>query len=488
MTKLSAKEFAIFLKERAAAKDGYIMGARGQNPKDWKTSSWWFTQYSGSQKKKALYWRENAKRVWDCQGLSEGYINQEAGLNIDIRARNNYANWCSPKGEGAVPEDKRVPGVAVFSGWPITHVGYLVEPVVPSKPEGDWYVVEARGVMYGVVTTKLSERNWTRWGMMTKYFDYEDYKPEEDFEIGYRTMKKGMVGSDIQQMQAMLIDLGYYLGKYGADGDFGSMTEKGVKSFQRANRLTITGTVNKDTLQVLLDAWNPEEEPDDEVKPQHAYKVDALDLSSYNSTQFAKIDWQKIHDEVGFLILRVGCTRTKTKPLGIGPDTYFKKYAEKCNEFKIPFWAYYYSHAQTMDEASKEADYAFKMAEEYGPVGYAMDCEEACLKKPGIIGSFFSRINELTTKPTMIYVGHNWVSVYNLSTNDDGYINVADAVWIPRYGKNNGTRDEKYLPKYPCDLWQFTSTFAVDAIPDRTLDANHIIGRHSMAWFRGEEK
>ena len=52
--------------------DGYIMGSKGQNPKKWKTTSWWFTQYSGKQKTKALYWRENAERVWDCNGISEG--------------------------------------------------------------------------------------------------------------------------------------------------------------------------------------------------------------------------------------------------------------------------------------------------------------------------------------------------------------------------------------------------------------------------------
>ena len=77
--KLSAAVFAKFVKERAQAKDGYIMGSRGQDPKKWAKNSWWFTQYKGSQKKKALYWRENAQRVWDCQGLAEGYINQETG-------------------------------------------------------------------------------------------------------------------------------------------------------------------------------------------------------------------------------------------------------------------------------------------------------------------------------------------------------------------------------------------------------------------------
>ena len=47
--KLSAAVFAKFVKERAQAKDGYIMGSRGQDPKKWAKNSWWFTQYKGNQ-------------------------------------------------------------------------------------------------------------------------------------------------------------------------------------------------------------------------------------------------------------------------------------------------------------------------------------------------------------------------------------------------------------------------------------------------------
>ena len=76
-----------FVAELEAAlnrKDGYIMGAKGQNPKKWAANSWWYTQYddSASQKKKALYWRENAQRVWDCNGLAEGIYEEAYGVNV----------------------------------------------------------------------------------------------------------------------------------------------------------------------------------------------------------------------------------------------------------------------------------------------------------------------------------------------------------------------------------------------------------------------
>lgn len=47
-----------------------------------------------------------------------------------------------------------------------------------------------------------------------------------------RTVKKGMSGSDVKLIQTILINLGYDLGKWGADGTFGEQTEKAVKEFQ----------------------------------------------------------------------------------------------------------------------------------------------------------------------------------------------------------------------------------------------------------------
>lgn len=178
VSKVSASAFAAFLLARQKAKDGYIMGATGQDPKKWKKDSWWFTQYKDdAQHNKALYWREHAERVWDCNGLAEGYYADQTGKSINTYARVNYAKWCGEKGTGTIPAAKRAPGAAVFWGSnaaSIHHVAFLVEPVTAGKTDGDWYMVEARGVMVGVVKTKLYARKPDFWGLMTQYFEYED--------------------------------------------------------------------------------------------------------------------------------------------------------------------------------------------------------------------------------------------------------------------------------------------------------------------------
>lgn len=263
-----------FLSELRAAyqrKDGYIMGATGQEPKKWATDSYWFTQYNAKkdQKAKALYWRENAARVWDCQGLPEGIYKDFTGKDVNTKARYNYSSWCNPKGTGMIPKEMRVPGAAVFWGESadtIVHVAFLDAPVDPEKPEGDWFMIEARGVLYGVVRTRLLSRSPAFWGLMTKYFDYGN----DAAEI---VLSRGMMDSEaVKQMQKDLIALGYSLGIYGADGDFGEATEKAIKAFQTDHALTVTGTYNKETREkaaalLKVPAVSPEEADTVTVKP-----------------------------------------------------------------------------------------------------------------------------------------------------------------------------------------------------------------------------
>lgn len=245
--KMPIRCFVEGFRELCKRGDGYIMGSKGQNPKKWSKTSWWFTQYSGSKKEKALYWREHAQRVWDCNGISEGLYEDYFGININTKARYNYANWCDPKGKGAIPVKYRVPGAAVFWGdtaSDIHHVAYLDEPVDPNNPAGDWFIAEARGVMHGCVRTKMSERKPNYWGIMSKHFDYEndssDFIPTE-LHLGDRTLKNGCEGTDVKELQIGLIRLGFSCGKYGADGDFGDATEQAVEAFQEKFDLTADG-------------------------------------------------------------------------------------------------------------------------------------------------------------------------------------------------------------------------------------------------------
>jgi hypothetical protein len=293
---------ALFVAELKAALDrgdGYIMASYGQNPRTgyldlsvpeskcksaWKPNGWYYTQYSGKQRTQALKWREKCTRVWDCNGMAEGIYEIYSGVCINARARNNYASWCGVKGSGIIPAKYRVPGAAVFwSNTPkdkptsgnIHHVAYLWKPVKEGHPEGDWYIIEARGVMYGVVSGKLLSRKPNFWGLMDKYFDYSDEAVPETPEaepvivsptLGSRILRNGDEGADVKEMQTGLIRLGYDLGKWGADGDFGDATEIAVKTFQRDHGLEADGEFDPLSLAEFNKALSTLDKPADNPK------------------------------------------------------------------------------------------------------------------------------------------------------------------------------------------------------------------------------
>lgn len=66
-----------------------------------------------------------------------------------------------------------------------------------------------------------------------------------------RILRKGLDGEDVKQLQENLIKLGYNLGVWGADGDFGKATEEAVIKFQQLHKLDDDGEVGPLTLAAI---------------------------------------------------------------------------------------------------------------------------------------------------------------------------------------------------------------------------------------------
>ena len=71
-----------------------------------------------------------------------------------------------------------------------------------------------------------------------KYEGTVEVKPAE---LGERILRHGDEGEDVKTLQSYLIGLGYDLGRWGADGDFGDATELAVESFQGKHGLEVDG-------------------------------------------------------------------------------------------------------------------------------------------------------------------------------------------------------------------------------------------------------
>ena len=76
-----------------------------------------------------------------------------------------------------------------------------------------------------------------------------------------RILRKGMDGDDVKQLQESLIKLGYNLGTWGADGDFGKMTEDAVIKFQQLHGLDDDGEVGPLTIAAINKALEESAKP-----------------------------------------------------------------------------------------------------------------------------------------------------------------------------------------------------------------------------------
>ena len=80
--------------------------------------------------------------------------------------------------------------------------------------------------------------------------------PEKVYVLGERTLRNGMEGGDVKELQSLLIQLGYDLGVWGDDGEFGDMTEMAVREFQQIEGLAVDGIVGNITYTALTKPRN----------------------------------------------------------------------------------------------------------------------------------------------------------------------------------------------------------------------------------------
>lgn len=216
----------------------------------------------------------NNKVCADCIGLLKGYFWTNGGEGVfegnfknsyqsngcPDRSANGFFSYAKSQGMdwGTIDTIPEIPGIAVrYDG----HVGYYI---------GNGRVIEERGFKYGCVETALAGRGWLNWYKIPgiKYDESSASEPVEPtkpivYKLGERTLRKGMQGDDVKELQEGLMKIGYSLPKYGADGDFGGETETAVKSLQTKAGLTADGIYGANTHKALMEAL-ADDEPDPE--------------------------------------------------------------------------------------------------------------------------------------------------------------------------------------------------------------------------------
>ena len=88
---------------------------------------------------------------------------------------------------------------------------------------------------------------------------YEGTMEAREYALGERLLKHGAEGADVKQLQQYLIQLGYDLGKWGADGEFGDATEFAVRAFQGDHKLSVDGQYGPKSHAAMLEALEADE-------------------------------------------------------------------------------------------------------------------------------------------------------------------------------------------------------------------------------------
>lgn len=88
------------------------------------------------------------------------------------------------------------------------------------------------------------------------WFDLNNRVPITlDESVVLNPLQKGDKGDEVQNMQAMLVEMGYLAGT--PDGDFGGKTEAAVIAYQEAMGIEATGIADEETLRLILTATMP---------------------------------------------------------------------------------------------------------------------------------------------------------------------------------------------------------------------------------------
>lgn len=193
-------------------------------------------------------------RMYDCRGFVAWLLGQ-VGIKITGQGAtsqwNTSANWVI---KGPISEMPRDRICCVFTGTDRTkeHVGIYL---------GDWSTVEcSRGVQY----FSPMKSKWKYYAIPAGLYDalpagqgqteQTETPAEKQADAGKPTLRQGSKGEFVQLLQVQLMQRGYQLPKYGADGSFGKETAAAVRAFQEDRGLTADGVVGAQTWAALEEA------------------------------------------------------------------------------------------------------------------------------------------------------------------------------------------------------------------------------------------
>ena len=215
----------------------------------------------------------------DCQAFVEQCL-RDCGMNKNLAGSNAWFREVMKNGaimtpEACVKQLGTVPKGAFLFIWAndggepakykpdgygnASHIGICTG----TRGEGAIHSSKSRGcVAESKFKNKTISGGWNRVGLWDQVvYDYgggtSPQEPETPAEKSLPTLRRGDKGEYVTLLQTMLIQRGYDLAPWGADGDFGKKTDAAVRAFQRDNGLEDDGICGSKTWNALQSNKTP---------------------------------------------------------------------------------------------------------------------------------------------------------------------------------------------------------------------------------------
>ncbi len=180
--------------------------------------------------------------------------------------------------------------------------------------------------------------------------------------------------------------------------------------------------------------------------------MSGIDVSRYQG----EIDWEKTAEEIGFAVIRCGYG----SDIESQDDPFWEDNARACEELGIPYGAYLYSYADTVEKAESEANHALRLLEGHTltfPVYYDIEDsiqDKLTPKELAEIAKTFCAVIQAAGYEAGIYADKNH---WETRLTDPAFDDPSWYKWVAQYS------DEcTYKGEYT--MWQYSGSASVSGV------------------------
>lgn len=182
----------------------------------------------------------------------------------------------------------------------------------------------------------------------------------------------------------------------------------------------------------------------------------------------SKMNYDELAKQVNFVIIR---TQYGSRLI----DRHYKTHHKEFQKRNIPTAAYAWVRGVSIKDMEIEASDFYNRTKQFKPTFWFLDVEEKSMDNMRAgIQAYMKKLRQLGAKKIGVYIGHHLYKSFNID------VAAFDAVWIPHYGRNDGTVNSK--PRFPCDLHQYTDKGRLRGYSGY-LDLNRLTGSKSLSYF-----